>query len=664
MADFPTKIILSAVDNTDVAFRNVRAGIAQINTALGGMLGPLAAITSVAGFGKLIANQIELGDQLSKTSQKLGVSVENLSAYQYAAKLSGVSNEELTSSLAKLGKAVQESLENPASKTAATFRALGISQEFVKNNANDTGVIFEEVARKLNTFADGGKKSTAEMILLGKSGFELAPLINSLEETTAEARSTGNVISTDFAKSAERFNDEITRMELSLNKFLATSKDGPTILNGLFTALKSVEFVAIGLGQGFEELGTEIGAVSAASVAVAKLNFSEARAIMKMMDEDIDRIQKRGEAARAVLFADGPKKAAAASGGKDARPDLNVAGDATASDAAKTESLSKLQSQMDALFRRSGDEMEQRATKYVQDFQTLQALRKAKLIDQTSYQMKSIELADGYEKDLAAIEDRKILEPQAKAQRAFDAETAAAAGKLAAIQQGWMTEKELENQHYAEQQFDLMNALNMNLLTKKDYDKAEEEAELRHQAKMGNVKAQAALAERKWNEMNAKEKRLFFTQEAADITGEVATQNKTMFKINKAMTLANLALSAPDAIGKAIAAGGGLPWGAVFGILTAAKYAILMSSAQSADFGGSTSPPSIGGGSAIPTYDVGNSQSIPQTTPVAAAAPKPTVNIQLVGDTEFVSRDWLLNKFIPTWNEAFSDGANINVIAA
>jgi hypothetical protein len=85
-----------------------------------------------------------------------------------------------------------------------------------------------------------------------------------------------------------------------------------------------------------------------------------------------------------------------------------------------------------------------------------------------------------------------------------------------------------------------------------------------------------------------------------------------------------------------------------------------MQQANRADFGTSTSAPSIGGGGAIPTTNAG---SIPDLT-APAQAPRPTVNLYLQGDSETVSRDWLVNKFMPTLNDALGDGANINLIPA
>lgn len=297
-------------------FKGLGNDLGALKQGLVSLAGPLAALTSAAGFGALVAQQIELGDELSKTSQKLGIAVEDLSAYQYAARLSGVSNEELTGSLAKLSKAIQEAATDSASEAARMFEVLGVSVKDNSGKVRELSTIFEGVAAKLATVRDGTAKTTAEMALFGRSGFELAPLLNNLEELTEEARRTGNIISTDFAQAAEEFNDTVERMQISLGIFLAKSEEGPGILRGLTNAFKAAQFVALGLAQGLEELGTSLGAYAAAAADVAKLNFAEARRTMQLLEGDIDRIKKKGEAARAALFAEpSDTPSAPASGG-------------------------------------------------------------------------------------------------------------------------------------------------------------------------------------------------------------------------------------------------------------------------------------------------------------------------------------------------------------
>src|SRR3972149_8768222 len=84
--------------------------------------GPAAA----AGLGILVKQSIDAADQLSKLSQKTGVSVETLSTFKHAAGLAGVSVEELAGALARLAKSSAAAADGTGAQAQA-FQQLGIS---------------------------------------------------------------------------------------------------------------------------------------------------------------------------------------------------------------------------------------------------------------------------------------------------------------------------------------------------------------------------------------------------------------------------------------------------------------------------------------------------------------------------------------------------------
>ncbi len=211
MAD--AKIRITAQDLTKAGIASAKKGLQGLTQVLGAYKGQITALAGAAGIVALIKSQIDLGDQLSKTSQKVGVSVENLSAYQYAAKLSGASNESLTASLSRLAKSMQEAAQDGGGETARFFQSLGVSVTDTNGRLRDTGAVFEDLSRVFAGAPDGPEKTAAAMKLLGRSGAELLPLMNSLKELKAEAQATGNVVSTDFAKKSEEFNDSMERLQ-------------------------------------------------------------------------------------------------------------------------------------------------------------------------------------------------------------------------------------------------------------------------------------------------------------------------------------------------------------------------------------------------------------------------------------------------------------------
>lgn len=183
----------------------------EVGRALGTLAAGLLTLSGAAGFGGLIKSQIDAADEANKMSQKLGIATETLSEYFFAARLANVSNEQLQVGLQQLAKN-QADFVIGTGEAKYAFDALGISQAQVKALNGDTAKLFELVASKLAGFADGGNKTALAMKLLGKSGAELIPLINSLESARKEAHELNAIIDKPTAMAAEQFNDNLSRM--------------------------------------------------------------------------------------------------------------------------------------------------------------------------------------------------------------------------------------------------------------------------------------------------------------------------------------------------------------------------------------------------------------------------------------------------------------------
>lgn len=194
----------------------VKVGIfAGVSIAAGEAIGRTlgGAIRNVAD---AIPATINAMDQMAKQSQKIGIPVEQLSAFKLAADLSDVSMEQLGKGVAKLSKAMVESAAKPTSEAASAFKAIGVSAKNTDGSLKSTTDVVTEIAGKFEGLKDGAGKTAISMALFGKAGADLIPLLNSgstgLAEMVVEARQLGLVISTETAKSAEAFNDNLRRL--------------------------------------------------------------------------------------------------------------------------------------------------------------------------------------------------------------------------------------------------------------------------------------------------------------------------------------------------------------------------------------------------------------------------------------------------------------------
>ncbi|MFA5897930.1 MAG: hypothetical protein WC829_02335 [Hyphomicrobium sp.] len=229
--------------------KKVETGLASFGKMAGLGLAAFATAATAAAIalGVAVKNSIDHADALSKTSQKIGVSVEALSRLEYAAKLSDVSLEGLSDGLKKLSVNMQAAAVNSKSGPAVAFQALGISVKDASGNLRASDAVFSDVADRFARMEDGALKTSLAVQIFGKSGADLIPLLNSgkagLAAMAAESDRLGITIGTRTAQAAEAFNDTLTRIGAAMggvaNKVMETALPS---LQSLADTLASPEF--------------------------------------------------------------------------------------------------------------------------------------------------------------------------------------------------------------------------------------------------------------------------------------------------------------------------------------------------------------------------------------------------------------------------------------
>ena len=189
---------------------------AQVTISVESIVGAISRLSRA--LPDIVKHSIDHADALGKMAQKAGVSVQALSRLEYAARLSDVSMEGLTGSLAKLGKAMVESTTDKTGAAATAFAALGINVRDTSGHIRDSNAVFLDIADRFGRMQDGATKSTLAMQLFGKSGAELIPLLNSgrdgLKGMADESDRVGFTLTRSTTTAAEAFNDTLTRVGL------------------------------------------------------------------------------------------------------------------------------------------------------------------------------------------------------------------------------------------------------------------------------------------------------------------------------------------------------------------------------------------------------------------------------------------------------------------
>jgi hypothetical protein len=175
------------------------------------------AATAVFSFVNSVA---KVGDEIGKTSKKIGAGVEELQRLRFAADRSGASARNLDLAIKNQAKALQDASKGGAKLFTDALDDLGLSIADVnKLTAEERLGLFGD---KLKEVEDKGKRTALAMNLFGaRAGPELLPLL--LEGSAGiralgdEAEALGIVMSEDAVASSEGFVDSVTNLQAALS---------------------------------------------------------------------------------------------------------------------------------------------------------------------------------------------------------------------------------------------------------------------------------------------------------------------------------------------------------------------------------------------------------------------------------------------------------------
>lgn len=165
-----------------------------------------AAFTALGGAATMVGTHfkglIDTADNINDLSQKIGISVRDLGAWQLAAEQSGASLETIGKSIKTLAPTMQE--------FGNEFAALGVS-------TNDPNQALIDLADIISAMPDGFEKNALAVKLFGKAGADLIPLLNLGSAGLAEARVKAEKYAAALEKlapQADAFNDALKEFDL------------------------------------------------------------------------------------------------------------------------------------------------------------------------------------------------------------------------------------------------------------------------------------------------------------------------------------------------------------------------------------------------------------------------------------------------------------------
>lgn len=206
------------LDREGEAMEERAGGLKEELAGMGPAIG--AAFAAAAGAVALaVKSAIDQADEISKLSQKIGISTEALSSLNVAAQLSDVSLQQLQGGLTRLIR-VQEDVAEGTGNLGAVFDAIGVSATNADGSLRQTDAVLRDLADVFQALPDGAQKTALAVDIFGRAGANLIPLLNQgaegLRKWDEVAERLGVRLSTETGQAAEAFNDNLTILKIGL----------------------------------------------------------------------------------------------------------------------------------------------------------------------------------------------------------------------------------------------------------------------------------------------------------------------------------------------------------------------------------------------------------------------------------------------------------------
>ena len=322
-------------DKTGVSFKKMAAAMIAAGAGLKALdlAGMALAATFRMSFRVLEESTVEMakfGDRMAKQARMVGVTAEEYQGYEFAAQRAGTSVKAVSNGLKKLGRVMTDAQQG-SRQLEETFAALGIEIAESDGKLRPVNEVFLELADKAQVLGESAERTGVLMLLLGRSGTEMANLMEGgaagIEELQARLVELNGMMSEEMLADSEAFIDAQTDLEIAFRGLrieigehlipemthLATvTTNYLTSLEGqgeverfsenLSYAMRNAARATVVLAGAVEALMTVVTAgegVSSLAIAIVSDSFSALDALKREFDslkevpEDLSRIMER-----------------------------------------------------------------------------------------------------------------------------------------------------------------------------------------------------------------------------------------------------------------------------------------------------------------------------------------------------------------------------------
>ena len=255
---------------------DVEKKTSDLSSKLGGLAKGLAAGVAAVGTATVattkalvdgVKSTAQYGDEIDKTSQKIGFSASAYQKWDYAMQIAGTSMQNCSMGLKTMTNKIDDAL-NGSSNAIEMFDKLGISVDDLKGKTRED--IFGMVVSGLQNTSDELTKAAIANDVFGRSGQELMPLFNQTTEGTQklleEAEKYGMVMSDEAVENSAAFNDSLTKMQKTMdgvkNKIFAELLPGfSTVMDGFSDLAAGQDGASKKIADGVNEIVDKINKI-------------------------------------------------------------------------------------------------------------------------------------------------------------------------------------------------------------------------------------------------------------------------------------------------------------------------------------------------------------------------------------------------------------------
>lgn len=244
---------------------------AGVNGIGAGGTAAIAGIATAVGVGvgiEVIQSAVEYGKALDDLSKQLGITVEDLQAYQKIARDTGVEVTTLSSAFGQfasnLGKAQQGNAEQ-----AKTFKALGVNINEFKTAGDALPTIIDRISK----LKDPLQRAGIEARLFGEEGRKLDPLLSggaeAVSKLAASLQETGRALSAkeiqELDETGRKLGEVKNQLQVDFARIVAGNADAIIGLANSFGVLAGKIVDTIGKLQQFGAAQIRASGIASAS---------------------------------------------------------------------------------------------------------------------------------------------------------------------------------------------------------------------------------------------------------------------------------------------------------------------------------------------------------------------------------------------------------------